>query len=168
MQAALAATEDAVWVCAALNERERALVGEAEGGRLGSLPHVADQLKGAFAGRMLPIDAAIFRAAYNGVANSTLWFVLHQLYNLPTQPNFDNVWRRQWSAYTRYNQAFARALADEAAERATVMVQDYHLFLVPQMLRELRPDVRIGVFTHTPWGPPDYFAMLPHDVGDGY
>ena len=46
------------------------------------------------------------------------------------------------------------------------MVQDYHLFLVPRMLRDLRPDVRIGIFAHTPWVPPDYFAMLPDDVGD--
>ena len=52
----------------------------------------------------------------------------------------------------RYNQAFAQALADAAAPEARVMVQDYHLFLVPRMLRDLRPDVRIGLFTHTPVG----------------
>ncbi|MEO8888192.1 MAG: trehalose-6-phosphate synthase, partial [Jatrophihabitantaceae bacterium] len=45
-----------------------------------------------------------------------------------------------------------------------VVVQDYHLFLVPQLLRERRPDLRIGHFTHTPWVEPDYFAMLPDDV----
>jgi trehalose 6-phosphate synthase len=44
------------------------------------------------------------------------------------------------------------------------MVQDYHLFLVPKMLRDLRPDVRIGLFTHTPWVTPDDFAVLPDDV----
>ncbi len=48
------------------------------------------------------------------------------------------------------------------------MVQDYHLFLVPRMLRDLRPDVRIGLFTHTPWVPPDYFAMLPDDVAHAH
>ena len=67
-------------------------------------------------------------------------------------------------AYVRYNQAFAEAIADDAAENAAVMVQDYHLFLVPRMLRELRPDVRIGFFTHTPWVPTDYFTTLPDDV----
>jgi trehalose 6-phosphate synthase len=166
MQAALGAVSDAVWVCAAMNERERALARQAEHGRLSTIPDVADALRGDFDVHMLPIDAATFRAAYNSVANSTLWFVLHQLYDLPKQPNFDLVWRRQWSAYTRFNQAFARALADEAAEGATVMVQDYHLFLVPRMLRDLRPDVRIGIFAHTPWVPPDYFALLPDDVGE--
>jgi trehalose 6-phosphate synthase len=164
MQAALSATPDAVWVCAALNERERALARQAPNGRVSELPLVADALHGDFDVRMLPIDAQTFRNAYNGVANSTLWFVLHQLYDLPTSPSFDAAWRRQWASYVRYNRAFAEALAAEAAPDAAVMVQDYHLFLVPRMLRELRADVRIGHFTHTPWVTPDYFTTLPDDI----
>ena len=107
--------------------------------------------------RMLPIDALTFRQAYNGIANSTLWFVLHLLYDLRTQPVFDATWRRPWAAYVRYNRAFAEAIAGEAAEGATVMIQDYHLFLAPRLLRDMRPDVRIGLFTHTPWVPAEYF-----------
>jgi trehalose 6-phosphate synthase len=164
MQAALASTPDAVWVCAAMNERERTLSRQAPRGRLSQLDFAANALHGDFDVRMLPIDAQTFRAAYNGVANSTLWFVLHMLYELPKAPNFDASWRRQWMSYVRYNQAFAEALAEEAAPNARVMVQDYHLFLVPRMVRTLRPDVRIGHFTHTPWVSPDYFTMLPDDV----
>jgi trehalose 6-phosphate synthase len=164
MQTALAATPDTVWVCAAMNDRERQLARQARHGRLSELPFVAEALHGDFDVRLLPIDAQTFRAAYNGIANSTLWFVLHMLYELPKAPTFDAAWRRQWASYVRYNQAFAQALADEAAPNARVMVQDYHLFLVPRMLRDLRPDVRIGHFTHTPWVTPDYFAMLPDDV----
>jgi len=164
MQTALAATPDAVWVCAAMNDRERQLARQAQHGRLSELPFAADALHGDFDVRLLPIDAQTFRAAYNGVANSTLWFILHMLYELPKAPTFDAAWRRQWASYVRYNQAFAQALADEAAPNARVMVQDYHLFLVPRMLRDLRPDVRIGHFTHTPWVTPDYFTMLPDDV----
>src|SRR6476469_796072 len=164
MQAALASTPDALWVCAALNDRERTLARQAGKGRLSELPLVADALNGDFDVHMLPIDAQTFRSAYNGIANSTLWFVLHQLFDLPTQPVFDAGWRRQWAAYVRYNRAFADAIADEAAEGAAVMVQDYHLFLVPRLLRRARPDLRIGFFTHTPWVPPDYFTTLPDDV----
>jgi trehalose 6-phosphate synthase len=164
MQAALSATPDAVWVCAALNERERKLAREAPDGRVSELEQVAAELHGDFDVQMLAIDAQTFRNAYNGVANSTLWFVLHRLYDLPTQPLFDAGWRRQWASYVRFNQAFAHALADAAAPDARVMVQDYHLFLVPRMLRELRPDVRIGLFTHTPWVSPDYFGVLPDDI----
>lgn len=164
MQAALSSTPNAVWVCAALNDRERTLARQAPDGRISELPLVAEALHGDFDVSMLPIDGQTFRNAYNGVANSTLWFVLHQLYDLPTQPIFDAGWRRQWNSYVRYNEAFARALAAQAAPNAAVMVQDYHLFLVPKMLRDLRPDLRIGHFTHTPWISPDYFSVLPDDV----
>jgi trehalose 6-phosphate synthase len=164
MQAALSSTPDAVWVCAAMNDRERALARQASTGRLSELDFAAEALRGDFDVRMLPIDGPTFRNAYNGIANSTLWFVLHMLYDLPKAPNFDAAWRRQWVSYVRFNQTFADALAAEAAPGARVMVQDYHLFLVPRMLRTLRPDVRIGHFTHTPWVPADYFAMLPDDI----
>ncbi|TAM82328.1 MAG: trehalose-6-phosphate synthase [Jatrophihabitans sp.] len=164
MQTALAASPEAVWVCAAMNDRERALARQVHGGRLSDLPMVATALGGDFDVRMLPVDAATFRAAYSGIANSTLWFVLHRLYDPPKSPNFDAAWRRQWSSYLRYNEAFAQALAEEAAPGGHVMVQDYHLFLVPRMLREMRPDLRIVHFTHTPWVPPEYFAILPDDV----
>ena len=164
MQAALSATPDAVWICAALNDRERAMARRCTSGRLSEVPAVADALAGDFDVRMLPIDALTFRQSYNGIANSTLWFVLHMLYEPARTPVFDQAWRRQWAGYVRYNQAFAEAIAAEAAPDATVMVQDYHLLLAPRMLRELRPDVRIGHFTHTPWVPSEYFRMLPDDV----
>jgi len=164
MQDALGATPDAVWVCAAMNDRERAVARGAPGGRLSQLEFCADALKGDFDVRMLPIDGLTFLNAYNGVANSTLWFVLHMLYDLPTAPVFDASWRRQWASYVRYNQAFAQALAEEAATGARVMIQDYHLFLAPRMLRTMRPDLRIGHFTHTPWVSADYFSMLPDDI----
>lgn len=164
MQTALAATPHAVWVSAAMNDRERVLARRAPQGHISEIPFVAEALHGDFDVRMLPIDALTFRNAYNGVANSTLWFVLHRLYDLPNQPSFDSAWRRQWIAYVKFNQAFADALADAAAPNARVMVQDYHLFLVPRMLRRLRSDVRIGLFTHTPWVSPDDFGVLPDDV----
>ncbi|MDT4920916.1 MAG: trehalose 6-phosphate synthase [Pseudonocardiales bacterium] len=164
IQSALAATPHAVWVCAAMNERERALARQAPDGRISELPQFADAMRGDFDVRLLAIEAQTFRNAYNGIANSTMWFVLHQLFDLPTQPSFDGSWRRQWASYVRYNQAFADALAAEAAPGAKVMVQDYHLFLVPRMLHDVRPDLRIAHFTHTPWVSPDYFMTLPDDV----
>jgi trehalose 6-phosphate synthase len=164
VQAALSAASDAVWICAALNDRERTLARRTTSGRLSELPVVAHALGGDFDVRMLPIDALTFRQAYNGISNSTLWFALHMLYEPARSPIFDQAWRRQWAGYVRYNLAFAEAIAAEAAEGATVMVQDYHLLLTPRMLRTVRPDVRIGHFTHTPWVPPEYFRMLPDDV----
>lgn len=164
MQAALAASPDALWICAAMNDRERELARQAAGGRLSEVEAVAAELRGEFDVVMLPIDAQTFRQAYNGVANATLWFVLHMLYEPARTPIFDAQWHRQWQAYERYNQRFADAIAREAAPGARVVVQDYHLFLLPGLLRAQRPDLRIALFTHTPWVPPDYFAMLPDAV----
>jgi trehalose 6-phosphate synthase len=150
----------ALWVCASLSEADRAAAGAAPRGRLDEAGHDTDGL----AVRLLPIEPQVVSDAYNGVANSTLWFLHHLLFDTSTQPVFDASFRHRWAAYTTYNLAFAEALAEEAAAGAAVLVQDYHLALTPMLLRELRPDLRIGHFTHTPWAPPEYFAILPTDV----
>ncbi|MEV0282372.1 trehalose-6-phosphate synthase [Streptomyces sp. NPDC050610] len=149
---------DAVWVCAALGDGDREAVRRAEGG------HLPAGDSGGQRVRMLDIAPDVFAAAYNGVANSVLWFVHHLLYETPLEPVFDAGFREQWEAYEAYNAAFADALAAEAAPGAAVLVQDYHLTLVPGMLRERRPDLRVGHFSHTPWAPPDYYRLLPDDV----
>ncbi|AGK78992.1 trehalose-6-phosphate synthase [Streptomyces microflavus] len=147
----LSAVDDKLWVCAALGDGDREAVRRGVGE-----PGV----------RMLDIDAEVHADAYNGIANSVLWFVHHLLYQTPVEPVFDAEFRRQWASYETYNRAFARALAEEAGPGAAVLVQDYHLALVPGMLRELRPDLRIGHFSHTPWAPVDYFRLLPDDIGE--
>ncbi|MDF9813889.1 trehalose-6-phosphate synthase [Streptomyces sp. SPB162] len=140
----------AVWVCAAMGEGDREAVRRGEGDAQT---------------RMLGIEPDVFAAAYNSIANSVLWFVHHLLFQTHLEPLFDEGFRQDWAAYETYNAAFADALAEEAADGATVLVQDYHLSLAPAMLRERRPDLRIGHFSHTPWAPPDYFRLLPDDIG---
>ncbi|WP_067397746.1 alpha,alpha-trehalose-phosphate synthase (UDP-forming) [Streptomyces sp. F-3] len=151
----------AVWVCAALSDADRTAAHRFEGGR-----RLPPEDTGGQRVRMLDIDAEVFSDAYNGIANSVLWFVHHMLYQTPLEPVFDAEFRRQWASYEAYNRAFAQALAEEAAEGATVLVQDYHLTLVPGMLRDFRSDVRIGHFSHTPWAPADYFRLLPDDIAE--
>ncbi len=151
---------ETVWVCAALNDGDRAAARRAKGGRLDLDGHDT----GGTAVRMLDIDAGTFHRAYNAVANSTLWFVHHLLYATPTAPAFDATFSRAWASYRSYNQAFADALAEDAAPGAKVLIQDYHLTLAPQLLRALRPDVRIAHFSHTPWAPTDYFRLLPDAI----
>ncbi|MFD4142901.1 trehalose-6-phosphate synthase [Streptomyces sp. NPDC058572] len=148
---AIGSGAQSLWVCAALSDGDREAVrrGVGEPGVL-----------------MLDIDAAVHSDAYNGIANSVLWFVHHMLYQTPLEPVFDKEFRRQWAAYEAYNKAFAEALAQRAADGAAVLVQDYHLALVPGMLRALRPDLRIGHFSHTPWAPAEYFRLLPDDIAE--
>jgi trehalose 6-phosphate synthase len=157
---AVGPSADAVWICAALTEADLTAARRAPEGRLDRAGHDT----GETAVRMLAIDPVTFHRAYNGVANSTLWFVHHLLFDTPVRPLFDVRARREWESYQAYNRAFADALAAEAADGAKVLVQDYHLTLVPGMLRQRRPDVRIGHFSHTPWAPPEYFRLLPDDI----
>ena len=70
--AALKDRDDVVWVCAALNDAERALAREADHGHVSGSHSSVDLLDGVGV-RMLPIDATTFRQAYNGIANSSLW-----------------------------------------------------------------------------------------------
>ncbi|MFG3486379.1 MULTISPECIES: alpha,alpha-trehalose-phosphate synthase (UDP-forming) [unclassified Streptomyces] len=142
-------SQDSLWVCAALGEGDREAVRRGIGE-----PGV----------RMLDIDPEVYSDAYNGIANSVLWFLHHHLYDIPREPVFDAAFRRRWESYRAYNRAFAEALAAEADDGAAVLVQDYHLALVPGMLRELRPDLLISHFTHTPWVSSAYLRMVPDDI----
>ncbi|MFD8332085.1 trehalose-6-phosphate synthase [Streptomyces solisilvae] len=155
---AIGSDSGAVWVCAALGEGDR------EAARRAGTSHLNPGDTGGQQVRMLDIAPDVFAAAYNGIANSVLWFIHHLLYQTPVEPVFDAEFAEQWAAYESYNAAFADALAQEAVAEAVVLVQDYHLALVPAMLRERRPDLRIGHFSHTPWAPPDYYRLLPDQV----
>ncbi len=166
----IAGQADVLWVCAALSDADRAAARAAPQGRIDA--GAGDGHEGASGAgtgvRMLDIPATTFHRAYNSVANSTLWFVHHMLYDTPNRPNFGLTFRREWESFRGYNATFAAALAEGAGDPGggvRAMVQDYHLTLVPRMLADLRSDIRIAHFSHTPWAPPDYFKLLPESVG---
>ncbi len=92
---------------------------------------------------------------YEGMSNGTIW----PLYHDKVEPA---VFHRHWfSSYSQVNRRFAAAAAAEAAEGASVWVHDYQLHLVPGMLREMRPDLKIGFFLHIPFPPPELFLQIP-------
>jgi trehalose 6-phosphate synthase len=152
--AALSGATNAVWVAAAMSEADRqgAAAGEIESGQAGlSL-------------RLLAFEPEILGAAYDVIANGTLWFVYHGLYDSPRRPIFDRNWWEAWESFRVYNRAFAVAAAEAAAPDAVVLVNDYHLPLVGSMLAAERPDLRTVHFSHTPFATPEELAMLPRVV----
>lgn len=92
---------------------------------------------------------------YEGFSNDTLWPLYH---NGIVAPQYRDDW---WETYKEVNQRFAEVAAETAAENGVVWVNDYQLQLVPQLLRKLRPDVRIGFFLHIPFPPLELFEQLP-------
>lgn len=101
------------------------------------------------------IDSATYQSSYDGLCNSTLWPLYHDALRLTT---FDQA---EFRAYERVNLAFAERVAEVASVGASVWIHDYQLQLVPLLLREKRPDLRIGFFLHTPFPVPEVFARLP-------
>jgi len=168
---ALAGQAEVLWICAALSDADRAAAREDPDGRRfgidGASPG-ASPSGGRTAVRTLDIPAGVFEGAYNAVANATLWFVQHMMFDTPVQPWFGPSFRQDWQSYETYNDAFAQALEQgvtTAPDQARVLVQDYHLALVPRMLRDRVPGVRIAHFSHTPWAPVDYYRILPDENG---
>jgi trehalose 6-phosphate synthase len=163
----LADRAEVIWICAALSDADRAAARQdPDGSRFGV--DTGGASGGRTAVRALDIPPATFQGAYNAVANATLWFVHHLLFDTPVQPRFGPAFRRDWQSYVAYNEAFAGALALAATSAPTtvrVLVQDYHLALVPRMLRDAVPGIRIAHFSHTPWAPVDYYRILPDDTG---
>jgi len=110
------------------------------------------------------IDDETYRQAYDVVANTTLWYCHHHLFDLPHRPRFDHHWREAWEGYRAYNRAMADVVAARAGEGDAVFVQDYHFSLLGRMLSEARPDLRTVHFLHTPFAAPDMLGVLPDDV----
>ena len=106
-------------------------------------------------------DSATYRMAYDVVANSTLWFCHHHLFDLARRPRLDRFWTEAWEHYRELNQTFAAVICETAANGATVLVQDYHLSLLPGMLARQRADLRCVHFTHTPFADPSALRVLP-------
>ena len=103
----------------------------------------------------VPLSAREIADYYEGMSNGTLWPLYHDVIAPPRYH------RRWWDSYLDVNRRFADVTATQAAQGATVWVQDYQLQLVPRLLRDVRPDLRIGFFNHIPFPPYELFAQLP-------
>jgi trehalose 6-phosphate synthase/phosphatase len=101
----------------------------------------------------LPEDVAT--GFYEGYANQTLWPVFH---NFPSQLKFDP---KDWEAYVEANRIFCNAVVERYRPNDLIWVHDYHLILLPQMVRDKLPDAAIGFFLHIPFPSSEIFPILP-------
>lgn len=94
---------------------------------------------------------------YYGFANEGLWPLCHVTH---TRPIFREV---DWQIYRKVNEKFADALLEELpADNPFVFIQDYHFTLLPQMIKQKRPDATIALFWHIPWPNPEVFSICPY------
>ncbi len=143
---------DVTWIAAAISEDDR---GAAESGSLRDLEIDL---------RLVALEPGLHAMHYDVVSNSILWFLFHDLFDRTRRPRFDRHFREAWDAYRTVNYEFADAAADAAKDRDVVLLNDYQLALTGARLRELRPDLRIVHFTHTPFCSADQLRALPTDA----
>ncbi len=103
----------------------------------------------------ISIPKADVKGFYHGFSNSALWPLLHIL---PGRSRFES---SEWEAYIRVNERFAEVTAEAAEPDASVLINDYHLMLVPERLRQRRRKTPIGFFLHIPFPPYDVFRVMP-------
>jgi alpha,alpha-trehalose-phosphate synthase [UDP-forming] len=105
--------------------------------------------------RLVGVPDREYNGYYQGLANRALWPLCHSLVPFA---HFDPA---AWRDYVRVNERFADAVLEEAAPDDLIWVHDYHLMLVPRLLRLARPSLRIGFFLHIPFPPFEVFRVLP-------
>ena len=94
-------------------------------------------------------------AYYNGICNRTIWPLFHYF------PLYAEYSEGSWQAYQRVNTAFANVVAGVARPNDVIWVHDYHLMLLPQLLRERLPRATVGYFLHIPFPSFEVFRLLP-------
>jgi trehalose 6-phosphate synthase len=139
---------DVTWIASAISDEDRRVAAEGEGS-----PGVV----------LVAHDATAYDAYYNTIANPLLWFAQHSLWPHGMAPELDATTHEAWHAgYMRVNQTFADAVVAELDNNpaATVLFQDYHLYLAPRIVRSARPDATLAHFVHIPW-PTDWSVLPP-------
>lgn len=95
---------------------------------------------------------------YYGFSNESLWPLCHHAHVRPVFREVD------WDIYRQANAKFARAVLQEVKNTAqpVIFIQDYHLTLLPQLIKKSRPDAIVGLFWHIPWPNPESFSICPY------
>ena len=92
---------------------------------------------------------------YFGFSNRTIWPLFHYFLE------YSEFELESWNIYKSVNQKFADAILEKADEDDIIWIHDYQLMLVPQMVREKRPNISIGFFLHIPFPSYEIFRTLP-------
>jgi len=155
---------DATWIAAAITDvdREEAAAGR---GAFDVDRHLGAGARGILHVHLTDLDPAAYDLYYNEFSNRTLWFLHHDLWDSPRTPAFGAGGAEAWDAYRAVNERFAATIAEAAPRGSAVLPQDYHLSLVPALLRERRPDLQQAFFWHIPFSSPDNYRVLPDAWG---
>ncbi|RPI97225.1 MAG: trehalose-6-phosphate synthase, partial [Chloroflexi bacterium] len=130
--------------------------------------HLAAEIEGILL-RLVQPGKRRYEQYYNVIANPLLWFIQHQLWDIPRTPSITrDTWKAWRKGYVAVNKLFADEIIDaigDTSRPVIILPQDYHLYLVQRFLREtLGFDVQIQPFIHIPWPGPDAWRILPEEM----
>jgi trehalose 6-phosphate synthase len=117
---------------------------------------------------LLDLPEEEHRLHYDVVSNEVLWFLHHGIFDHIRTPSFGAEFLHAWDAYRSINQRFADAVCERSPADDVVFVQDYQLALVPAMVMDKRPDLRVLHFTHIPFCGPNSIRTLPEAIATEY
>lgn len=92
---------------------------------------------------------------YYGFSNKTIWPLFHYF------PQYTVYSEDLYKGYEAVNRIFCEKVLEEAKPNDTIWIHDYHLMLLPGMIRERMPDAKIGFFLHIPFPSYEMFSLLP-------
>jgi trehalose 6-phosphate synthase/phosphatase len=127
--------------------------GLTDGASVGAHHVIASRLRDV-GGLSVPVSEEEVAGYYRGYSNSALWPVLHGCLRQPL------VGRRDWELYRAVNERYADVVAQHLRAGDRVWIHDFHLMLLPRLVRDRCPSARIGFFLHTPFPPAESFATL--------
>ncbi len=145
------------WVAAAMSDGDRRAAADPAVLRRAAGPDDSTRL------RFASVERPVYEAAHNVIANPLLWFLQHQMWNLPERPVIDAAVMRAWErGYVPLNEAFAQAVLNQARgeRRPRIMLHDYHLYLAAATIRKSRPGAVLSHFTHIPWPPSSIWLVV--------
>ena len=162
----LAQSVEFTWVASAMGEGDRVISNTEEPSRIKSpLPGHKINL------RYVVTPRRVYHKYYNVLCNPLLWFLQHYMWNPPYNPNVDASVHDAWNGgYIPVNQAFAKAIVEEARSSKTAPVvigHDYHLYLVPEYVRKELSGAIIQHFVHIPWPASRYWQIIPNYIARG-
>ena len=155
--AAMANSEN-MWIAAAMAPGDRAFAARAP-----DQARTARTELGDFRLRLVSVPPEDYAAYYDVVANRLIWFALHRLFDPVRRPLLNASSYQAWDRFVGVNEAFAAACVSELEDGDQLLVQDYHLPLVPSLVRRSGKRVRMAHFSHTAWPGVEALSLLPDD-----
>ena len=119
---------------------------------------IHDKLSGDHDCEVVYVSDKNFDGHYAHYCKTILWPIFH--YQVPDHPKSKAYADHSWEFYRSVNQAFADKVIESYKRGDTIWIHDYHLLLVPQMIREKLPDAQIGFFLHTAFPSSEVFRCL--------